>query len=247
MGRGAPGCIQLYFRIFVWIDNAVFKVILYNQTHCYQSNHYINQEITLSKIIYRDTNLILSAQTLEQCPEDTGGEVAFAGYSNTGKSSVINAITGLKGLARTSKAPGRTRLLNFFSLGPGRRLVDLPGYGYARVSVEMRQQWEEAMSQYLEKRRSLIGLMLIMDIRNPLKQLDLFLLAWCREAGLPVHVLLNKADKLSRPAGMRVLQQVVKQVIGVATAQLFSAHHRTGIDESRKRLNVWFKRPSRKT
>ena len=195
----------------------------------------------MTKIPYRDAELILSAQTLEQCPQDTGGEVAFAGYSNTGKSSVINAITGLKYLARASKAPGRTRLLNFFSLGPGRRLVDLPGYGYAKVSAEIKERWEEAISLYFENRRSLLGLMLIMDIRNPLKVFDQNLIAWCNEAGIPVHVLLNKADKLSRFAGMRVLQQVGKQMGGAATAQLFSARRRTGIEEARKQLDAWLR------
>jgi len=196
----------------------------------------------LSKITYNEARLILSAQTLEQCPEDTGGEVAFAGYSNTGKSSVINAVTGIHGLARASKAPGRTRLLNFFSLGHGRRLVDLPGYGYAKVAAQVQRQWEEAMSEYFENRHSLLGLMLIMDIRNPLKSLDLYLLDWCREADIPVRVLLNKADKLSRSAGMKVLQETGKQMGDVATVQLFSAHSRLGVDASRHWLDALFKR-----
>ncbi|MGH8119111.1 MAG: ribosome biogenesis GTP-binding protein YihA/YsxC [Gammaproteobacteria bacterium] len=191
-------------------------------------------------IPYLEARLILSARTLEQCPADRGAEVAFAGYSNTGKSSVINAITGRHGLARAAKAPGRTRLLNFFSLGPERRLVDLPGYGYARVPEELKQQWEETISRYLENRRSLLGLMLVMDVRHPLKKVDLFLLDWCRDAGLPVHVLLNKADKLSHAEGVKVLQKVGKQA-GVATVQLFSARARSGVQEARKRLEGWFK------
>jgi GTP-binding protein len=199
----------------------------------------------MSKILYNEARLILSAPTLEQCPEDTGGEVAFAGYSNTGKSSVLNAITGIHGLARASKAPGRTRLLNFFSLGHGRRLVDLPGYGYARVSAEMKRQWEEAMSEYLENRRSLLGLVLIMDIRNPLKAMDLNLLDWCREADIPVRVLLNKADKLSRSAGMKVLHEIGKQTGNAASVQLFSAHSHLGVDESRKWLDALWKRATK--
>jgi GTP-binding protein len=199
----------------------------------------------MSKILYNEARLILSAPTLEQCPEDTGGEVAFAGYSNTGKSSVLNAITGVHGLARASKTPGRTRLLNFFSLGHGRRLVDLPGYGYARVSAEMKRQWEEAMSEYLENRRSLLGLVLIMDIRNPLKAMDLNLLDWCREADIPVRVLLNKADKLSRSAGMKVLHEIGKQTGNAASVQLFSAHSHFGVDESRKWLDALWKRATK--
>jgi GTP-binding protein len=190
----------------------------------------------LSKILYTEARLILSAQTLEQCPADTGSEVAFAGYSNTGKSSVINCITGIHGLARASKAPGRTRLLNFFSLGHGRRLVDLPGYGYARVAAETRRQWEMVMSEYLEKRCSLRGLMLIMDVRNPLKEMDLNLLDWCHEADVPVRVLLNKCDKLSRSAGVRALDETAKKLGDVATVQLFSARKRLGVDESRRWL-----------
>lgn len=197
----------------------------------------------MSKNPYKNAGLIVSAQTLEQCPEDSGAEVAFAGYSNTGKSSVINAITGLRGLARASKAPGRTRQLNFFSLGPGRRLVDLPGYGYARVSAEMKQQWEETMTRYLESRRSLLGLMLIMDIRRPLKEIDQLLLAWCHEARLPVHVILNKSDKLTRSAAAKVLQQVAEQAGANATVQTFSARLGAGVDEARRRLEEWFTRP----
>ena len=197
----------------------------------------------MSKISFNEARLILSAPTLEHCPEDTGGEVAFAGYSNTGKSSVLNAITGVHGLARSSKAPGRTRLLNFFSLGHGRRLVDLPGYGYARVPAQMKRQWEEAMSVYLENRRSLLGLMLIMDIRNPFKALDLKLLDWCRDGEIPARVLLNKADKLSCAGGMTVLQETGKQMGDVDTVQLFSAHSRLGVDASRQWLEALFKGP----
>ena len=196
----------------------------------------------LSEIIYNEARLILSSPTLAQCPADTGGEAAFAGYSNTGNSSVLNAITGVHSLARTSKTPGRTRLFNFFSLGHGRRLVDLPGYGYARVSAVMKQQWEAALSGYLENRRSLLGLMLIMDVRHPLKAQDLNLLEWCREGKIPVRILLNKADKLSRGAGMKVLHETGRQVGDGVTVQLFSAHSRLGVDASRQWLDALFKR-----
>ena len=196
----------------------------------------------MSRIPYNKASLILSARTLEQCPADTGGEVAFAGYSNTGKSSVINTITGIHGLARSSKTPGRTRLLNFFSLDHGRRLVDLPGYGYARVAAETKRQWEMLMSEYLENRRSLLGLMLIMDIRNPLKAMDLILLDWCHEAEVPVRVLLNKADKLSRSAGVKVWHETAKQLGDMASVQLFSANSRLGVDEARKWLDARLQR-----
>lgn len=201
----------------------------------------------MEKIDFRQAAFIVSANTFAQCPADTGGEVAFAGYSNTGKSSVINAITGIHGLARAGKIPGRTRLLNFFYLGPQRRLVDLPGYGYARVAAAVRKQWQETLSEYLECRRSLRGLMLIMDIRSPLKEADRLLLEWCRASGLPVHIILNKADKLSQSAAMRTLQRVRSESGAGVTVQLFSARLLSGVEDSRRILEDWFRHGAHKS
>lgn len=201
----------------------------------------------MEKIDFRRAVFNASAATLAQCPADTGGEVAFAGYSNTGKSSVINAITGVQGLARAGKTPGRTRLLNFFTLGPQYRLVDLPGYGYARVAAGVKKQWQETLSEYLECRRSLLGLMLIMDVRAPLRASDRLLLEWCRASGLPVHIILNKADKLSRSAARQVLKQVLKETRAGVTAQLFSARLHSGVDDSRKILGDWFRHGAHKS
>ena len=140
---------------------------------------------------------------LAQCPNDDGCEIAFAGRSNAGKSSAINTLTRNKGLARTSKTPGRTQLINFFQLDEGKRLVDLPGYGYAKVPIAMKRKWDKHLAEYLQLRQSLAGLILLMDIRHPLQEFDLQMLNWAAQAGLPVHILLTKSDKLKRgPARM---------------------------------------------
>jgi len=193
------------------------------------------------KIRYDKARFLLSAHTIAQFPEDDGIEVAFAGRSNVGKSSAINAITGNHRLARTSKTPGRTRQLNFFEFEPHIRMVDLPGYGYARVSAKMKQHWGNTLTGYFEGRRSLTGLMLIMDIRHPLTAFDEQVLDWCQAAGMRVHILLNKADKLSRVTGLTVLQTVRKQFAEKqVTVQLFSAMKQAGVDEARQVLNDWF-------
>ena len=173
-------------------------------------------------------------------PPDEGIEVAFAGRSNAGKSSVINAITGKKSLARISKTPGRTRLLNFFEYRDGIRLVDLPGYGFAKVPAEVKQHWVKLINGYFESRSSLKGIILIMDVRHPLNTFDVQMLSWCQEVDLPVHVLLNKSDKLSRGAGLNTLNKVKgKLVPGSHSVQLFSSLKRTGIEEVRMLLNRW--------
>lgn len=185
---------------------------------------------------------LCSAPTLDHAPPDQGWEVAFAGRSNAGKSSAINAITGLKGIARTSKTPGRTQHLVFFVLDDGRRLVDLPGYGYAKVPDTMKRRWQQSMDTYLRNRRSLRGLVLIMDVRRPLMAFDHAMLGWCRAAGMPVHVLLSKADKLKRGAGLNELYRVRKGLESVypdATAELFSATRRVGVETARRRLEAW--------
>jgi GTP-binding protein len=185
------------------------------------------------------TTFLISAAKLSQLPPDTGAEIAFAGRSNAGKSSALNAITGVKGLAKTSKTPGRTQLLNFFALAEQHRLVDLPGYGYAKVTEATKLRWQELLEQYLTHRTSLCCLVLVMDIRHPLKEFDQQMLQWANHYQLPVHILLTKADKLSHGAAMQTLQQVKKALADFSapiTTQLFSALKNTGISEARKFL-----------
>ena len=187
---------------------------------------------------YTHVRFVTSANKLVQLPPDTGAEVAVAGRSNAGKSSAINAITQRKGLARTSKSPGATRLLNFFELEPQRRLVDLPGYGFAKVSGDMRAHWGELLQGYFAKRESLRGSIVVMDVRHPLTDHDWSMLELASTRGLPVHVLLTKADKLGRGAAANALQLVRRQLPRQAeiTAQLFSAHAGTGVAEARAAL-----------
>lgn len=176
---------------------------------------------------------ILSAWQPAQFPPDAGAEVAFVGRSNSGKSSALNAITGRRDLARTSKTPGRTQLINFFALKEGQRLVDLPGYGYAKVPAEMSNHWRELMTRYVEKRASLAGLVVVMDARRPLTDFDWEMLTWAREQDLATHLLLTKADKLSRSEAGNTLKGVIAKAAGYATAQLFSSVTKTGVDEAR--------------
>lgn len=189
---------------------------------------------------YRAARFLTSAHRANQAPPDTGAEVAFAGRSNSGKSSAINAITGQNRLARTSKQPGRTQLINFFALDDERRLVDLPGYGYAKVPLAMKQHWQKAMEEYLRQRGSLRGVVLIMDVRHPLTDFDWQMLEWCTHRGLPVHVLLTKADKLKRGAAQNTLLAVRRELDGPAiTVQLFSALRGIGIEEAHAQLDAW--------
>lgn len=194
--------------------------------------------------LYRSAQFTISAAKLSQLPADEGWEIAFAGRSNAGKSSALNRITDQKSLARTSKTPGRTQLINFFQLDEQRRLVDLPGYGYAKVSEDIKRRWQETMEQYLATRESLRGLILLMDVRNPLKEVDQQLLAWCWHVGMPVHVLLTKADKLKRGAAQNCLLQVKRELEvnspeGLTTGQLFSATKGTGLDQVYRVLDTW--------
>ena len=196
--------------------------------------------ITASR--YRAAHFLNSINSLAQLPPDTGQEVAFAGRSNAGKSSALNALTGQRQLARVSKTPGRTQLLNFFQVEPERYLVDLPGYGYAQVPDAIRRHWRLLLEHYLRERLALRGLMLLMDIRHPLTPLDRQLLDGCAHRPLPIHVLLTKADKLSRGAAQAALQQVqrmLKTDYPGASVQLFSAPTGLGIDEAQARLDEW--------
>jgi GTP-binding protein len=188
---------------------------------------------------FRSAHFLLSAAKPSQLPRDAGTEIAFAGRSNAGKSSALNAICDQAGLARTSKTPGRTQLLNVFALDDERRLVDLPGYGYAKVPEQMRDQWRQAIDTYLRGRESLRGIVLIMDSRHPLKDFDRQMLGFCQDMDLPCHVLLTKSDKLSRSEAVRTLAAVRKECSAQgwkATAQLFSALGKSGLDEARATL-----------
>ncbi|MDM8545565.1 ribosome biogenesis GTP-binding protein YihA/YsxC [Candidatus Venteria ishoeyi] len=195
--------------------------------------------------LYRQANYLCSAHTLAQLPQDQGLEVAFAGRSNAGKSSAINTICQQKRLARTSKTPGRTQQIIFFNLDETRHLVDLPGYGYAKVPMSVKNHWQKVLQNYLISRKSLRGLVLMMDIRHPMTEYDQNMLEWSLNSDMPTHILLTKADKLSRGKGLGVLQKV-RQVCQQnetehtpITVQLFSALKRHGIEEVHQQLNHW--------
>ena len=186
---------------------------------------------------FPNASFLISAAAPGQFPGDRGAEVAFAGRSNAGKSSAINAIVGRQGLARTSKAPGRTRLINFFELSPRARIVDLPGYGYASAPEAERRTWPRLM-EALRERSALKGLFVIVDARRGLGAGDEALLEWA-SPGKRVHVLLSKADKLSRNEGRQALAAAARALAGRATVQLFSAHARAGLEEARAVLREW--------
>ncbi len=191
---------------------------------------------------YRNASFLTSAARVQQCPPDSGWEVAFAGRSNSGKSSVINSLTDNKKLAKTSKTPGRTQLINFFELTHEQRLVDLPGYGYAKVPEKVKQEWTRQLEAYLRQRQSLRGLILLMDVRHPLQPVDWQMLEWAHQALMPVHVLLTKADKLKRGAAQAALLTTRKALAPAAdltSAQLFSSLKRQGHEELREVLNAW--------
>lgn len=191
---------------------------------------------------FRQAQFLTSANKINQLPPDEGAEVAFAGRSNAGKSTALNAITDNKGLAKTSKTPGRTQLINFFALNETHHLVDLPGYGYAKVPKAIKQHWQKVLSTYLQQRKCLRGLVLMMDVRHPLKEYDLQMLEWCRHTDMPVHILLTKADKLKRGAASSSLQKVkkaLKQEYPEATVQLFSAPAKQGLEDARRKLESW--------
>ena len=186
---------------------------------------------------YPEAAFIKSANAAGQFVEDSGAEVAVAGRSNAGKSSAINAIVNRRQFARTSKTPGRTQLVNFFRLAPGKRLVDLPGYGFARVSDAMRRHWGELLTTYFEERASLKGLILVVDIRRGLSDFDARMIEFAESVDLPIHILLTKADKLKRGQAATALLKTKKALAERATVQLFSALKRTGEGEARQRLD----------
>ena len=185
---------------------------------------------------YQNAEFLYSAPDLARCPAEGGAEVAFAGRSNAGKSSAINTLTGNKKLARTSKTPGRTQLINYFKIDDQRCLVDLPGYGYAKVPMSVKKKWNANLSTYLHNRKSLKGLILLMDIRHPMQEFDTMMLNWSIETKMPVHILLTKADKLKKGPAKTTLLSVQKNlteagVTDLVTVQLFSSLKRDGIKE----------------
>lgn len=196
----------------------------------------------MKTINYNQIRFLKSAAEMHGLPPDMGAEVAFAGRSNSGKSSALNAITGIGRLARTSKTPGRTQLINFFDLGDSRRLVDLPGYGYAKVPDAVKLKWQHFLSEYITTRECLKGVVMMMDIRHPLMPLDWQMIEWTVSHSLSMHILLTKSDKLKRGAAQNILLEVRKELSGYEdyiTVQLFSAVKGTGILEVKDKLDDW--------
>ena len=192
---------------------------------------------------YFQASFITSAAKLSQSPEDSGYEIAFAGRSNAGKSSAINTLCQQTALARTSRTPGRTQLLNFFRIDDQRRLVDLPGYGYAAVAQDIKADWQGALADYLEKRECLRGVILMMDSRHPLKDYDIQMLEWANHIEIPVHVLHTKVDKLNRKEQAISLERVdaaLKEFSLDFSVQLFSSLKRWGVDAAHEKLDQWF-------
>ena len=189
---------------------------------------------------YPSVKFVTSAAEPHQLAADTGREIAFAGRSNSGKSTAINCLTARTGLARVSRTPGRTQLINFFELAPERRLVDLPGYGFAKVPERVRLHWLELMQHYFNVRESLVGLMLIVDSRRGLGAQDAAMLEWVLARDRAAHVLLTKADKLNRRDSQRVLRETIDACADTAvTAQLFSAHAKQGLEDARQVMDRW--------
>jgi GTP-binding protein len=194
--------------------------------------------------LYHQAKFINSSPHLKDTPADEGKEVAFAGRSNAGKSSAINTLTRQNSLARISKTPGRTQMLNFFEIDKQHRFVDLPGYGYAKVPVEIKLKWHKLMENYLTHRKSLCGVVLVMDVRHPLTEFDWQMVEWCQHAQLSLHILLTKTDKLTYGAAKNTLLKVQKELQTMncpLTIQLFSSLKKTGIDEVHQALDNLFK------
>lgn len=192
--------------------------------------------------VFAHARFVLSAESLSELPPPAGAEIVFAGRSNAGKSSVINTLAGQRRLAFVSRTPGRTRLINFFRLRNGVFLVDLPGYGYAEAPAAMRRHWQQVLPDYLMGRSSVRGLVLVMDARRPLTALDRRMLEWFAPRGRPIHVLLTKADKLTRHEADRRLRETRAALAacpGQASVQLFSSLRRSGVEEAERILGAW--------
>ncbi|MBF4244765.1 YihA family ribosome biogenesis GTP-binding protein [Vibrio anguillarum] len=195
------------------------------------------------KIHYQNTHFITSAPDIRHLPDDEGIEIAFAGRSNAGKSSSLNRLTNQKSLAKTSKTPGRTQLINLFKVTEGCHIVDLPGYGFAQVPLELKKKWQKSLGEYLQKRKSLKGLVVLMDIRHPMKDLDQQLISWAVDCYIPVLVLLTKADKLksgARKAQVLKIREEARSFGGDVTVDAFSSLKGLGVDVLRKKLDTWF-------
>ena len=194
--------------------------------------------------LFQQAVFLTTVANLRDLPQDSVREVAFAGRSNAGKSSTINTLAGRVRLAYVSKTPGRTQHLNYFTLADGKYFVDLPGYGYAKAPEAIRSQWEGLIGPYLNKREQLAGLVVIMDIRRPMTDLDLRLIDWFRPTGRPIHILLSKADKLSRQEQTKALRSVKAEVgtwgdAALYSVQLFSSLKKTGVEEAEGVLAGW--------
>ena len=193
--------------------------------------------------VYHQAKFINSAPRLQDAPPDQGMEIAFAGRSNAGKSSAINTLVQQNALARVSKTPGRTQLLNFFEIDAQRKLVDLPGFGYAKVPLAIKRDWQKMMENYLKNRQALCGIVLVMDIRHPLTEFDWQMVEWCEHTNLPLHILLTKADKLNYGAAKNTLLSVQKELSRssiTVSLQLFSSLNKIGIDDVHQMLDEWF-------
>ena len=195
------------------------------------------------KICYQNTHFITSAPDIRHLPEDEGIEIAFAGRSNAGKSSALNRLTNQRGLAKTSKTPGRTQLINLFKVTEGCHIVDLPGYGFAQVPLELKKKWQKSLGEYLQQRQCLKGLVVLMDIRHPMKDLDQQLIYWAVDSGIPVQVLLTKADKLKSGARKAQLFKVREDALGfggTVKVDTFSSLKGIGVDVLSHKLDEWF-------
>lgn len=189
---------------------------------------------------FRIARYVISAHQLKQLPSDQGIEVAIAGRSNAGKSSAINVLTDQKALARTSKTPGRTQQIVIFELDEHRRIADMPGYGYAKVPLKLKAHWRTVIQRYFQTRQCLRGVVLVMDIRHPMREFDQQMLAWCESTDLPCHILLTKADKLKRGPAQSTLLKVRRGLPDIASIQVFSSSKKTGLDELVDKLSGWY-------
>ena len=221
------------------------QIYLFCKKNRYNHHKFFSENTVLStpSINLHKAHFTLSAPDIRKLPDDIGVEVAFAGRSNAGKSSALNTLTNQKSLARTSKTPGRTQLLNVFEIEEDMRLIDLPGYGFAKVPLEMKLKWQKALGEYLEVRQSLKGIVVLMDIRHPLKDLDTDLIQWAVDSSLPVLALLTKSDKLSQGKVSTEVLRVKKELAklnGDITVQGFSSLKKTGLEQATNKIAQWF-------